>query len=92
MTGQATPGQQPGNPPQPPGPGGPSSNSGQPPQQALQGNTQPQMMAANAGQVSAGQPISGPGVHNVPKPKVAKVPGNLLPNQALQQAAMGNVK
>lgn len=92
MTGQATPGQQPGNPPQPPGPGGPSSNGGQPPQAALQGNTQPQMMAANAGQVAVGQPISGPGIHNVPKPKVAKVQGNLLVNPALQQTAMGNVK
>lgn len=75
----------------PPGPGGPTSNGGQPPQAALAGNTGPQMMSAQ-GPMQPGTPISGPGTKNVPKPHVSKVQGHLLPNPALQQSAMGNVK
>lgn len=93
MTGQMPANQSPGNAGPPPGPGGPTSNGGQPPQAALAGNTAPNMMAAPMGQPMApGTPISGPGQKNVGKPGLPHVNGKLLPNPALQQAAMGNVK
>jgi hypothetical protein len=76
----------------PPGPGGPTSNGGQPPQAALAKNTAPQMMAPPGQQLAPGNPISGPGTKNVPKPHLPKVQGSLLPNAALQQNSMGNVK
>ena len=68
--------------------------TGGPPQQggnAPQGNVAP-MMASPQGPAIAGNSVSGPGVNNINIPKPAQVSASLLPNPALQQAAMGNVK
>jgi hypothetical protein len=59
----------------------------------MMGNTMPQAMAAPMGQPMApGTPISGPGTKHTPQPGLPHVNGKLLPNPALQQTAMGNVK
>jgi hypothetical protein len=87
---QPLPPLQPPAPPQgAPGPGGPipAMPPGAPPPQMAP------MMAPQQGPMSPGQPIqgnaTGPNI-NIPKP--AMVPAQLLPNPALQEQSLGNVK
>jgi hypothetical protein len=82
-----------GEQPQGPVGGSPASpDQQQPPQGALQGSPMGPEMSPQAGQISAGQDITGPGIQNIGIPQPAQVPANLLPNPALQEQAMGNVK
>lgn len=66
-------------------------NQPQPPQGALQGSPNSDMMAQQQ-QIQPGQAIQGPGGEQTNMPQPAQVDPNLLSNPALQQAAMGNVK
>jgi hypothetical protein len=74
------------NPPggQPQGPPPPGGNS-------PQGNMAP-MMSPAQGQTVAGTSLQGPGVTNIQPSAPAQVSAALLPNPALQQQALGNVR
>jgi len=82
---------QPMNPNPPGGQPNMDPNQPQPPQGALQGSPNGDMMAPQQ-PMQAGQNIQGPGGENANMPQPAKVPASLLANPAIQQSAMGNVK
>lgn len=88
---QALPPLQPnnGNPP-----GGQPDGQGpqQPPQGALQGSPNSDMMQPQGPPNQPGQSVQGPGGEQAGLPAPAKVPAGLLSNPSLQQASMGNVK
>lgn len=91
--------QQPIAPPQPPPPqqgpqGGPPPGAGGPPPPGG-GNASAEMMPPEQGQAGPGVQgghMESPGGPSVRIPNPAKVPGNLLPNAALQQQQMNNVR
>lgn len=88
-------GEQPLQPQPPPGPpGGPGQQEAQPMgnNDNIEGSPMAGMMQPTPTQTVPGQAIQGPGVDNVTIPGPSKVPGNVLPNPGIQQAAMGNVK
>jgi hypothetical protein len=74
-------------------PEGPGQNEALPMenQDVIEQSKMAEMMGPQPQTVS-GQTISGPGVTNIKVPEPSKVPASALPNPALQQAAMGNVK
>lgn len=63
-----------------------------PPQQSVQNNPMEQMLSPQQGQVVPGEQIQGPGVQNIEVPAPAPVNASLLPNPAIQEQTMGNVK
>ena len=79
---------------QPLPPAGMDAGQPQPPQgQAPQGNApMDNVMAPDQGMTVPGNQIQGPNVNNVGVPNTPKVDASMLPNSALQDAAMGNLK
>lgn len=82
--------QPPGGAPMPPGPGG---GDGQINQDVLQESPSGDMMQPGSlAPPPPGETIQGPGGQGAPLPKPSRVPADLLPNPALQEQSMGNVK